>query len=204
MISKFPFAAVGITCFVGLTSLVTTGCNGSSKDQPLDAALPDASVEAGCVAACDRAATCGVPISPDECLSSCRSADDAARACVAACATVPCDQYMTCVNECAHSGTGDPYGSDSDTCGDDASADQPCAGSSIVCEVNRTPDGSRIHSLCTPFCNPDPCPIPATGTAVPLCDTTANPSTCTLDCSAGQTCPDGMECFDDRCYWRVK
>ncbi|MFO0632827.1 MAG: hypothetical protein U0168_08255 [Nannocystaceae bacterium] len=44
---------------------------------------------------------------------------------------------------------------------------------------------------------------PATGTAVVVCDAilAGGEMGCGLDCSEGKTCPDGMECLDNLCFW---
>lgn len=44
---------------------------------------------------------------------------------------------------------------------------------------------------------------PATGTAPVVCDTIVDGGEfgCALDCSDGQTCPDGMMCYDNLCFW---
>ncbi|MBK8263708.1 MAG: hypothetical protein IPK80_20520 [Nannocystis sp.] len=45
---------------------------------------------------------------------------------------------------------------------------------------------------------------PPTGTAISTCRamaTSEGESACVLDCSAGKTCPDGMECSNDICFW---
>jgi hypothetical protein len=45
---------------------------------------------------------------------------------------------------------------------------------------------------------------PATGTAVSTCRamaTSKGENACLLDCSAGKTCPDGMVCSNDTCFW---
>jgi len=44
---------------------------------------------------------------------------------------------------------------------------------------------------------------PATGTAPVVCDTivAGGEFGCALDCSDGQTCPDGMMCYDNLCFW---
>lgn len=64
-------------------------------------------------------------------------------------------------------------------------------------------DGGNICTIrdCVDTCDCfDP---PATGTAVVVCaEILADGSTaCGLDCSAGQTCPDGMECASGLCFW---
>jgi hypothetical protein len=44
---------------------------------------------------------------------------------------------------------------------------------------------------------------PATGTAQVVCaEILSNGETaCGLDCSSGETCPDGMECASGLCFW---
>jgi hypothetical protein len=44
---------------------------------------------------------------------------------------------------------------------------------------------------------------PATGTAEPFCGEILEGGGvgCALDCSGGKTCPDGMECITDLCFW---
>jgi hypothetical protein len=45
---------------------------------------------------------------------------------------------------------------------------------------------------------------PATGTATSVCRANATDkgdSACVLDCSGGATCPDGMVCDNDTCFW---
>jgi len=45
---------------------------------------------------------------------------------------------------------------------------------------------------------------PLTGTALSTCRpmaTSKGESACLLDCSAGKTCPDGMQCSNDTCFW---
>ncbi len=63
------------------------------------------------------------------------------------------------------------------------------------------------YSVCTSPCMDDTdCPVPATGDATVVC---AGPvgDQCLLDCSGGETCPDGMDCVDVaggmfvRCLW---
>lgn len=60
-------------------------------------------------------------------------------------------------------------------------------------------------SWCSHYCDtPDDCEAPLTGDAEVVC---AGPSgnSCALDCSNGQTCPDGMSCTElfsvVRCVW---
>ena len=60
-------------------------------------------------------------------------------------------------------------------------------------------------SWCSHYCDtPDDCEAPLTGDAAVVC---AGPSgnSCALDCSDGQTCPDGMSCTElfsvVRCVW---
>ncbi|HWB76678.1 MAG TPA: hypothetical protein VG755_17050 [Nannocystaceae bacterium] len=44
--------------------------------------------------------------------------------------------------------------------------------------------------------------MPGTGTAAPICTDLGFGNVCILDCSGGETCPDGMDCFADiACLW---
>lgn len=54
---------------------------------------------------------------------------------------------------------------------------------------------------CVEVC--DCLPPPATGTAVVVCDAILADGGmgCALDCSGGETCPDGMECLGSICFW---
>ncbi|MCX4240385.1 hypothetical protein [Paraliomyxa miuraensis] len=66
-----------------------------------------------------------------------------------------------------------------------------------------TLDGGNFCSIrgCRDTCDCfDP---PTTGTAPVICETilAGGETACGLDCSAGQTCPDGMECASGLCFW---
>lgn len=72
------------------------------------------------------------------------------------------------------------------------------------------PDGYCLTApgfgVCTHECNDvsDCGPVPATGTAVVSCTDVTGDMTeeCWLSCENGETCPDGMECFDAlACVW---
>lgn len=59
-------------------------------------------------------------------------------------------------------------------------------------------------AVCTETCTmaSDCGDAPETGDAVVACDDLGAGDTCYLDCSGGQTCPDGMECLGDSyCHW---
>jgi hypothetical protein len=64
-------------------------------------------------------------------------------------------------------------------------------------------DGGNVCIIrdCVDAC--DCFPPPATGTAEVVCaKILADGQTgCGLDCSSGQTCPDGMECASNLCFW---
>jgi hypothetical protein len=64
-------------------------------------------------------------------------------------------------------------------------------------------DGGNICTIrdCVDTC--DCFPAPATGTAVVVCAEIleGGGTACGLDCSSGETCPDGMECASGLCFW---
>jgi hypothetical protein len=55
--------------------------------------------------------------------------------------------------------------------------------------------------VCVPGCEVvEDCPVPPTGDATVTC--VGTPTGCVLDCSNGETCPDGMECAPtNACMW---
>lgn len=64
------------------------------------------------------------------------------------------------------------------------------------------PDASVAElNVCVPGCEMvEDCPVPATGDAIVTC--IGAPAGCVLDCSNGETCPDGMECAPtNACMW---
>jgi hypothetical protein len=71
-----------------------------------------------------------------------------------------------------------------------------------ICATDGGPNGACVELDCA---NVAACgPAPATGTAPVACVDVTGDGTgdCILDCSAGQTCPDGMTCFFDAlCLW---
>ena len=72
-------------------------------------------------------------------------------------------------------------------------------------------DMDTFHAWCAPACEmfmPDNCPAIESGDAVVECSMLpGNP--CALNCGMGETCPDGMECYDvpnfpiSRCVWNI-
>lgn len=72
-------------------------------------------------------------------------------------------------------------------------------------------DMDTFHAWCAPACEmfmPDNCPATESGDAVVECSMLpGNP--CALNCGGGETCPDGMECYDvpnfpiSRCVWNI-
>jgi hypothetical protein len=85
----------------------------------------------------------------------------------------------------------------------------PCAGEPGACGLAL--QSSNGTCLCTYFCKTAAdCPVPKTGTAMPLCksfgDVVLNGHTadCRVPCDAETVCPDGMMCLEGECYGRVK
>jgi hypothetical protein len=108
---------------------------------------------------------------------------------------------------------------DTDTATDSASSSSSGGGDATypACQPDADPvcpkpytgcyDVVKTHSACTVECeDPDACPEPNGGTAVPVCGGPMMDS-CVLDCSGDATCPDGMECVEIvpetilRCLW---
>ena len=60
-------------------------------------------------------------------------------------------------------------------------------------------EGSRCSDTrgCEPPCATTACPVPQTGTVAPLCEF----GYCILDCSSGETCPDGKLCINGLCAY---
>lgn len=84
----------------------------------------------------------------------------------------------------------------------------PCAGMcppGTTCITADPPNDSLDYCAmtCSPPGDPSGCPPPPDGDAVPICIDVADmmgqntQSYCVLDCSAGQTCPAGMQCIVD-------
>ena len=73
----------------------------------------------------------------------------------------------------------------------------------IGCLSSSSVEGSNVCFIsdCVDAC--DCFAPPATGTAEPVCAAILEGGGmgCALDCSAGKTCPDGMECQTDICFW---
>lgn len=96
---------------------------------------------------------------------------------------------------------GNPYGD----CLNDGATDVTtnCAEEESVCVVDdgMTPtQGVCTETGCTT--DADCYDMPATGTAAPICTDVGFGPICLLDCSSGETCPDGMACFADiACLW---
>lgn len=72
--------------------------------------------------------------------------------------------------------------------------------------VNPFIDDCHSECICHDGCTDvGDCPIPATGTAVPMCMDVFGYTTCALSCAGGLTCPDGMTCsgvaYDEICHW---
>ncbi len=94
--------------------------------------------------------------------------------------------------------TGDTEGSSSSgnvTPGDDyppCEADEDCSDPYTTC----WPPGF-MSNFCTLECQDaeTDCPVPTSGTAVPVCEGPPGTDICTLDCSEGE-CPDGMDCIE--------
>jgi hypothetical protein len=105
-----------------------------------------------------------------------------------ACASAPDDEIPLELNE-------DPYGE----CLDDQ-------GRAICRDDEPFCDGYPAEfpelTVCAADCGAaSDCPAPAGGEAMPIC--AGEPAGCSLDCSGGAACPDGMECAPTgACMWR--
>ena len=79
----------------------------------------------------------------------------------------------------------------------------PDANGFIGCLTSSMTKGANVCMIsgCVDVC--DCFAPPATGTAEVICDAILEDggNACALDCSAGQTCPDGMECLGTICFW---
>lgn len=149
----------------------------------------------GCAPLCERSIACGVPVMLEACIADCESVAPLLQSCLLACDLAVCDDLLACTTACAEPGdpTAPPYGS----------CESECQPGVVVCIATSHPDGTEL-SVCAPYCDPDgQCPVPETGTAPPRCDLETNPPVCSLDCSAGQQCPEGMTCDDGFCSWLV-
>ncbi|MBZ5711965.1 hypothetical protein [Nannocystis pusilla] len=167
----------------------------ATDDSATDASTAATTGEPGvCAQLCQRTVDCEVPVALEQCVADCEAAAPALRACIVACDQPVCEDMLMCTTLCAQPGDPDatPYAS----CEDDASSCQP--GTYLCIENN---DGL---TACTPFCDEnEQCPVPATGDAIPTCDTADEPKLCSLDCSGGQQCPDDMICDPKSalCMW---
>ena len=110
-------------------------------------------------------------------------------------------------------GTGTDTGSATDSGGDSTTGPQmlgpygDCVGAMLPC-----PDGSFCllvpgSGVCTPDgctdANDCPAPPPGGNASVTCLDANGDDvPDCRIDCSGGQTCPNGMQCFSDEiCVW---
>ncbi len=151
-------------------------------------AEPTTGDPATCADLCQRTVDCGVPLALDACIDECQVTEGTLQTCLLACDQPVCDDLLHCTTVCSH--TGDPNAEPYAVCGENAST---CLPDVYFCE-EAVWDGEQF-SVCAPFCDvDDPCPVPTTGNAPPQCDLQSRPSTCTLDCTGGQQCPDDMVC----------
>jgi len=85
----------------------------------------------------------------------------------------------------------------------------PCAGGECTCFVPSVAECFEGGCFCTLPCivdEPNPCPVPPSGTAVPVCAMEEFAGECGLPCAGeGEPgCPDGMMCVarpDDQPMW---
>lgn len=97
-------------------------------------------------------------------------------------------------------------GTDGST-GEDSSTGTPPGGEYPMCMSDD--DCSDPYTLCWPpekfgmpvYCtleceSADDCPVPSTGEAVPVCEGPPGTDICSLDCTGGVACPDGMTCVE--------
>jgi hypothetical protein len=184
------------------TTDATTDTTTASTDPTTDPTTDATTGEPGanCADWCQQASACA-QLSVEQCTAECESADHAMRTCLLACDQTQCDDLLMCTTVCAQ--PGDPNATPYSHCEEDAST---CAPGVYLC-MHSSHDGLDF-SVCTPFCDDDDqCPVPATGTATPQCDTAGEPSLCTLDCSQGQQCPDDMVCDlegSGMCMWPIE
>ncbi len=87
------------------------------------------------------------------------------------------------------SGTGTP-GGDYPAC----EMDEDCSDPYTMCWP---PENFGMPNFCTLECEDaeTDCPVPTSGTAVPVCEGPPDTNICVLDCTDGE-CPDGMECIE--------
>ncbi len=149
---------------------------------------PTAGGPATCAELCQRIVDCDVPLALDACIDECEATEPTPQTCLLACDQPVCADLLHCTTVCNH--PGDPNASPYAPCGEDASKCQPGV---YICQAAK--HGDEQFSVCAPFCDEDqPCPVPTTGNAPTQCDLSSRPSTCSLDCSDGQQCPDDMVC----------
>lgn len=105
------------------------------------------------------------------------------------------------VLSCGTSGDG---GEDGGTGGDGGmgyygpnTAQWPCEPDEEYVLTNQ--DGDDKTEFCSMACEDvATCPAPPSGDAPAVCES----GSCYLSCLDGETCPDGMECLYDFCWWR--
>jgi hypothetical protein len=100
-------------------------------------------------------------------------------------------------------------GEDDGSAGSAGNQYAPCNGEPNACPLAtvRGDASGSTACLCRKYCQVDTdCPLPATGTATPICvpfgDVVENGHTaaCSLPCDAFTTCPSGMECQSGECW----
>lgn len=105
--------------------------------------------------------------------------------------------------------TTDPDGTGTETAGstDESSTGTTPGGEYPMCMSDE--DCSDPYTLCWPpeefgmpvYCTLEcesekDCPVPSTGEAVPVCEGPPGTDICSLDCTGGVACPDGMTCVE--------
>ncbi len=98
------------------------------------------------------------------------------------------------------SATDSSSGGESSSSGEPPSDDYPACMADEDCEKPYSlcwpPDDFGTPNFCTLECaSSDDCPVPSTGSAVPLCEGPPDQDVCVLDCEDGD-CPTGMGCVD--------
>jgi hypothetical protein len=90
-----------------------------------------------------------------------------------------------------------------DTTGGGGGAYAPCNGGMCeggeACLEGEGPNMGKSYCAanCNPPDNPDNCPDAPNGDATPMCISVMGTSYCALDCSGGESCPNGMSCVDE-------
>lgn len=158
------------------------------------------------VDACESACDCPPPPSSGDAPVVCAEIiEGAGNQCHMDCAEGQiCPEGMFCYGGyvCAWpaSDSGVPYG-------DCINGDEDVCGPTQQCALDS--DESPTFGVCARLGCDDvaQCPAaPGTGNAVLTCAPLVHgqPNACYLDCSSGETCPDGMVCFDDlNCAWEA-